>query len=425
MKKLWMSEFGKSVATLVSGSLVAQILGIISILTLPRLYDDVHFGFFGFFVATVAIVVVVINGGYEHAIMLPDEEPVSRSLTALSLWIAVAGSGLVLLVLVLWGKAILRLGDVAGLYGWHYAIPLSILLEGISQPFRTLLNRNESYRLLSFSKIARALVLVIVSVVLGLKNMGFAGLIAGYIAGQVAGFGVLLAGLKKDHWSFDTWLRWKNLKHAGSQFIDFPRYSVASAWLNTASKHLPYYLLIPMFDAGVAGQFGQADRVLTLPVVLISMSVGTVYFQHASRAFQESGAALSKITIQTFIRLLIPAIPFLLITMIWGPSLFAWVLGEEWRTAGVYARWMMPWMFMVFMASPLSYLIDIRRKLREFLWYNIGLFSVRLAALWVGGRYFSAEEAMMIYGFSGMAMVGLQLGYLLYIGGVWGRKDIA
>lgn len=413
-----MTDFGKSVTTLVSGSLAAQLMGVISIIVLPRLYDDAAFGLFGFFVATVAIIAVVINGGYEHAIMLPEEEPVSQKLTLLSLWIAAGGSLLLLVFFALVGNGLLRLGEVPELYGWHLLIPLSILLEGFSQPYRTLLNRSESYRALSLSKIFRSLVLVVVSIWLGVVGKGFSGLIIGYLAGQVAGLVVLLIYVKRESKTHTHWFHWRKLLEAAGQFSDFPRYSIVSAWLNTASKHLPFYMLIPLFDAGVAGQFNQADRVLTLPVVLVAMSIGTVYYQHANKAHQAGEDALAAVTRRTFFRLLIPAVPFLVITMVWGPDLFAWVLGEEWRTAGLYARWLMPWMFMVFIASPLAYLIDIKRKLREFLYFNIALFGIRLLALWLGGRYFSPEGAMMIYGFSGMLMVGLQLVYLLYIGGV-------
>lgn len=413
------SEFWQNVMTLVSGSLVAQLIGVVSIVVLPRLYPDTDFGIFGFFVAVVAVTVVIINGGYDHAVMLPEEETMARSLTGLSLSIAFLGTAVFLFIAMIAGEWILNFAEVPELLGWHYLIPLSILLEGISQPLRTLLNRHKIYRGLSYSKIARSLLLVVTSIILGVNGDGFSGLIIGYLAGQMAGL-VVLAGYAISQ----TGIRVRHfgkgeLMHASRNYSDFPRYSILSTWLNTASKHLPFYLLIPLFDAGVAGQFSQADRILTLPVVLVAMSIGNVFYQHANQASLLGPEALAAETRKTFFRLLIPAVPFLAITMVWGPELFGWVLGAEWTEAGVYARWLMPWMFMVFIASPLAYLIDIRRKLREFLFFNIALFFVRLAALWLGGQYFGPEGTMVIYGLSGMTMVGLQLLYLLHIGGVF------
>jgi lipopolysaccharide exporter len=418
VQKILQSEFWRNVATLASGSLVAQAFGVVSILVLPRLYNDIEFGLFGFFVASIAVTVVLINGGYEHAIMLPNEEERAFRLVLLSFWITVAGTVLILMIALFLGEWILTFGDVIELYGWHLLIPFGLLLEGFTQPIRTWLNRQRYYRALSWAKVARSGVLVLVSAGLGWLEWSFEGLILGYIAGQLAGLLVMSGYFAKSH-TFSLVLNIRDLQEEGRGYGDFPRFAIFSAWLNTASKHLPFYMLIPLFDAGVAGQFNQADRVLMLPAVLISMSIGNVFYEAAAKAKQEGEVALAKVTYQTFIRLLVLAMPFLLVIMLWGPALFAWVLGEEWTTAGEYARWLMPWLFMVFMASPLSYLIDIQRKLKEFLYFNIALFIVRFLALYLGGLYFSAEETMMIYGLSGMVMVGLQLLYLLYIGGVF------
>ncbi|RQH19324.1 hypothetical protein D4Z78_14050 [Okeania hirsuta] len=108
--------------------------------------------------------------------------------------------------------------------------------------------------------------------------------------------------------------------------------------------------------------------------------------------------------------------------MLWGPDLFSFVLGEPWRLAGEYARCIMPWMFMVFIASPLSYLIDIQRKLKLFLYFNVMLFLVRLAALLLGAHYLDDTGTMWAFGLSGALMVFMQLIYLLYLGGVFRRK---
>ena len=410
------SEFWRNVATLASGSLIAQGFGVISILVLPRLYNDAEFGIFGFFVASIAITVVLINGGYEHAIMLPKEGKRAYSLVLMSFLLALGGTLLLELIALFFGEWILSIGKVTELLGWHYLIPVGLLFEGLSQPLRTWLNRQKQYTGLSISKVVRSGVLLTVSIWLGVENWTFSGLILGYISGQLGSLIVLLVYFLRGE-TFKS--SFQSIKKEALHFSDFPRYSIAGAWLNTASKHLPFYMLIPLFDAGVAGQFNQADRVLMLPVVLIAMSIGNVFYEQAAKAKEESEEALAQVTYKTFLRLLILAIPFLIVIMAWGPQLFGFVLGEEWTTAGVYARWLMPWLFVVFIASPLAYLIDIQRMLKEFLIFNLVLFFVRFLALYLGGLYFDAETTMIIYGLSGFFMVGLQLVYLLYIGGVF------
>lgn len=412
------SEFWRNVFTLFSGSLISQAIGVISIVVLPRLYSDTEFGVFGFFTAMVAGIAVIISGGYETAVMLPETQKAVHRLVKISIALAALGCTLLGIMMLVGGNWFLSIAEVPELQGWHLLIPLSILLEGLGQPLRTALNKNKKYKILSISKVARSLAWLVISGGMGWLEYGFEGIILGFMGGQLAGLAILgiayLPLFKDFGWDFQL----KEMKPEARRYGDFLRFGTLSAFLNTASKQLPFYLLIPIFDAGVAGQFTQADRVLNLPAVLISMSIGGVFYQQATKAKIDGPQALAKLTLQTFWRLAALGLPFLVVIMVAGPWLFGWVLGEEWTEAGVYARWLMPWLFMVFIASPLSYLIDIQRKLREFLYYNIALFVVRLITIWIGGLYFSPVETMMLYGFSGMVMVGFQIIYLLHIGGV-------
>ncbi|RMG72837.1 MAG: polysaccharide biosynthesis protein, partial [Bacteroidetes bacterium] len=90
--------------------------------------------------------------------------------------------------------------------------------------------------------------------------------------------------------------------------------------------------------------------------------------------------------------------------------------------AGTFARWLMPWFYLVFMASPLSYLIDIRRKLRVFLYYNLALFLLRLIAIWGAGTWLGDPVlTVQVFSLVGGILTGGQLAYLLWLGGVWGQ----
>ena len=252
---------------------------------------------------------------------------------------------------------------------------------------------------------------------------GFEGLLVGFLAGQA---GMLMYSYVYFRQQIFKPAKKKDaakLKDIARQYADFPRYSVVSALMNTASKHLPFFLLPRLFNTNVSGQFTKSDRVLNLPAVLVSMSIGRVYFEKASRAVEHNEEELAQLTKDTFLRLFLLAIPFLVVIMLWGPELFSFVLGEPWQLAGEYARCIMPWMFMVFIASPLSYLIDIKRKLKLFLYFNVLLFLVRLGALLFGAQYLDDLGTMWAFGLSGAFMVMLQLIYLLYLGGVFSRKS--
>jgi len=83
----------------------------------------------------------------------------------------------------------------------------------------------------------------------------------------------------------------------------------------------------------------------------------------------------------------------------------------------------MPWVYLMFISSPLSYLIDVQRRLDFLLWYNIALFLIRLAALLIGGYYLTDGGTVLLYSVFGSCMVAFHIGFLLRIGHVWGRYE--
>ncbi|MEM6800715.1 MAG: lipopolysaccharide biosynthesis protein [Bacteroidota bacterium] len=415
------SEFWKQALTLFSGSLLAQTISIAFLPILSRLYVPEAFGIYGVFVAAVAVLVVGINGGYELTIMLPEKEEEARSLLRISLRVAHIISLILLLLLFLFGSDLLEMAHLTELHNWHLFLALSIWMEGLIQAYGFALNRMKAYRALSIAKLTRSVLTVGISTLLAFSKANFEGLLLGFLAGQAGMmcYSLLYFQQKSEKLASKSS---KEARDVARKYADFPTYSVPGTLLNVASKHLPFFLLPRLFSTHINGQFSKADRVLNLPAVLVSMSIGRVFFEQASRANEQSEEALAKLTRDTFLRLFLLAIPFLLIVMLWAPDLFAWVLGEPWRLAGEYARCLMPWMFMVFIASPLSYLIDIKRKLRLFLYLNLFLFLVRLLAMLWGAEQFDDMGTLWAFGLSGAFMVFLQSLYLLYLGGVWGRR---
>jgi O-antigen/teichoic acid export membrane protein len=78
------------------------------------------------------------------------------------------------------------------------------------------------------------------------------------------------------------------------------------------------------------------------------------------------------------------AMPPTLILIISGPELFSLVFGEQWRNAGEFARWMAPWLYMVFITSPLSTLFSVLEKQVQGMLFQLGLLLVRVVAIAVG-----------------------------------------
>jgi O-antigen/teichoic acid export membrane protein len=79
------------------------------------------------------------------------------------------------------------------------------------------------------------------------------------------------------------------------------------------------------------------------------------------------------------------ALPGVIILGLVAPELFALVFGERWADSGLYAQWLCPWLFMVFVCSPLTRLPLILERQKSELVFQIILLFARGAALIMGG----------------------------------------
>lgn len=403
----------KHILTLISGSGLAQVVTLLSLPILTRLYQPEEFGILAVFLAALAVMTVAINGGYDMALMLPEKDEEARKILLLCLQMALLGSAGWGILSWVFSEYFLTLLDIERIAPWHHLLAGSLLLEGLSQPLRIYLSRLQKYRVIALSKILRSSFQAFISIGLGIKGYLFEGLILGFLIGQIAG--LLPLGLSYARVEKPTIEKRVSISSLARKYKDFPQFALIANWLNNASRYLPFFFIPILFSElgtgeEINGWFQKADQVLTLPIVLVSMSIGTVFFERGAKAFQSGLAPLRKLTSQTLLQLLILGFPFLLVIMIFAPELFSWVLGEEWEEAGHYARWLMPWFYLIFITTPLSWLVDIRRKLKIMLWISLIFFLFRagIFLLW------QENDVLYLIQSYGMMNVFLVLGQLIY-----------
>ena len=98
-------------------------------------------------------------------------------------------------------------------------------------------------------------------------------------------------------------------------------------------------------------------------------------------ARREQSAQFRKTTLWLAAIVVVPTIA----VMVVGPWLFSAVLGEEWREAGVYARWLVLWIACGVINVPASAALQVLKRQRLLLVMEIGLLVGRVVALVVPG----------------------------------------
>ncbi len=395
-------SFTRNLATVMTGTSVAQALGVAAAPVLTRVYDPAAMGAFGFYLAVVSTVAIAACGRYDQAVVLPERDEDAASLLALSLWLALGTGLLVLLVMALAGGPILARAGVPDSWALRLLLPAGIASTAAFVALNAWAQRRKDFRGVAGSRMAQAAGTAGAQVGLGFVA-GAGGLPGGHVLGNVLGG----ARLGWRTWREDGPVLRANasaaaLRRQAAAHADFPRYAAPLGMLNTLSQQIPALLLPALFAPAVLGQYVLSYRVFSLPLSVVGQAFQQVFYQRAAQQHAR-GLPLRPLLVKSYLGLLAVSVPPALLLMAVAPPLFAWVFGPEWRVAGEYTRLLVPWLAVKFATSPATSLFAILGRQRLMFWYENATFVLRLAALLVGGLLLhSATWAIGLFGAAGL-----------------------
>jgi O-antigen/teichoic acid export membrane protein len=334
--------------------------------------------------------------------MLPKEDQEARSLLSLTIRLSVICSALAGVAFFFVGKRLLAWIDHEELAPWLWLIPINMAAIGIYQGLYYYTNRLGDFRGLAVSRVLRGVVIAGLPLVLGLNaqtastHRMHGGLVLGLAASWLVGCAVLAARLGSSERNRIRNAAKHQIKAASVRYQDFPKFSVLADTINSISVQVPVMVLQSVFGPAVAGQFALVQRVIGGPMGMIAASVGDVYKQRAASDWNERGNCEAIFGLTAKGLLAVGAFVFG-ITFLFGPSIFAFVFGEQWRTAGQYAVYLVPFYFLGFAASPLSRTLFVAEKQRWDLAWQIALAVMVVAALAFGTSTESAANTIIAF----------------------------
>lgn len=407
------TSFAGDVLKLVSGTTVAQLLGILAAPVLTRFYTPEAFGLVAVFTSITSIIGVIACLRYELAIMLPESDEEAANLLGVSLMFAVLLS-LLTVPIVWWG------GDV--LAGWLNApnltpylwlAPLAVLFAGVFTALNYWNSRTKRFGRLSIARVTASVATTTAQLEAGFSGFAAGGtLIGASVGGNMLATSVLGGQIwRDDRKVFLGSIRWREMIQGIKRYRKFPLFSTWSALLNTISIQLPALLLSTFFSPLSVGLYALGYRLLNVPMSLIGSAIGQVFYQRASVAKAEQGlGSVVKTTSDQLIKL--GVFPFLLLMAI-GPDFFVTVFGSHWLDAGVYIQILAPWLFFVFVGSPISTLFSVLELQETGLLFNVVLVLSRAASLVIGGLLGNILLALALFSISG-TILWIWLCYYLF-----------
>ncbi|KAF7788289.1 hypothetical protein PRUB_a2914 [Pseudoalteromonas rubra] len=352
------NSYLKKVATLVSGTVFAQMfsLGIYPLLT--RLFDAEQFALFGVFLSITSPLAIFLTLRYEASIALPKKPVDSLHLWAGSLLLAAMIALLCFIITSIFSESIISLFSGRISADALYLVPLGAFTISLFQATTYLGISKSAFVSISKSKVVQ-------SVTIGLSQIAlsvvfFDSLLYGFILGQVFASAYLIYVLKPDINKVESHL----LKHNGVKYIDYPKYNALPSFIDTFTLQLPVLLIATGSDFAVAGFFTLVFRILAAPSAVIGHAIGQVYLKEIADRLNSGSTSLADVVFPTLIKLVILAILSFTPVVFFGEELFGFAFGEEWKRAGEYAEIIVFAIAARFIVSPLSTILGVTNHLK-------------------------------------------------------------
>lgn len=369
-KKLLRTDFLRNVATLLTGTAIAQVITLAVSLLLSRMYSPEEFGTYAFFVSLVSGVSIIVCGRFELAIILPKKDEDAQKLMNLSFLFTFFISLIFFLVVVF--LVLTKRTSMIFLLA-----PLTTFLVGNFQILNNWANRKKEYKTISISRVIGASSNSILSLVFAYFSFTKLGLIfSHFLSALFTNFSFRDYFLKIRE---ATGTKFEDLKQTFFEYSHFIKFNAFQAISDMLMINGIFYLLPIYFEKSTLGLFSFAIRILQAPMSLLGSSIAQVFFQEAANN-KNHNISNSYLVISTIKKSSIVILPMPIILFFFGPNFFSFFFGERWEMAGEIAKVLSVWIFFDFIRATISQLPIVVNKQKQLLQLsvlgNILLFSV-------------------------------------------------
>lgn len=390
------SPFVKNVLTLAGGTGFAQAISIFTAPIVTRIYTPSDYGILGLYMMVTGLVGSFATMQYHNVVIIEKDEDDAKYAMELIISLGAILTLFTFLLLIFIKKYIAELLNSPQLENWLLLVPISIFINTWSIAFMSWANRTQNFKLMSKNRIIAALLVPLVSIGLGLLIKGPTGLIIGLLFGQTLA-ALLLSNFFFRKQGFRFTYSKSGIIETAKKHKNFPKFSLPSEFINNFVNQIPIIMLGKYFGSASVGHFNLSNRMLGMPVGLLSGSVSEVFRQRASEDYKNTGSC-EKIFLKTLKTLfLISIVPFAII-FFFGPQIFSVVFGKQWVEAGIFSQIMAPLFFFRFTISPLTYIFYIAQKQKIDLILQIAL-AVGLILSFVLSYIFSKDLITMLIAF--------------------------
>ncbi len=386
INRLKQSSYLLHIVTLLTGTLMAQTVMLLSVPILTRIYNPSEFGIYSLFFAIASMVGMVSSLSYEQAIMLPKSDRDAQVLVFLSTIITIVVTIILAIVIYIFREFFIDYFKNITYMLW--LLPFATFSIGLLQIFDAYSTRKEFYRKIATTKMSASIATVTIQS--GSRYIfKLNGLVVGKMLSDIFALFLLISFHIKKQTLRLKYLSKRRLKANIKRHENFPKYQMASNLTNSISQNIPLFMFSALFSPAISGFYALTYRVMQVPMILISSSTRSVYYQKASKMYanREDIYPLYKKTTLGLLKIFI--IP-LVIIIFFGKDIFSFIFGSEWIESGLIAQISVIWFMFSFISPPTTVMFNIFSLQRVRLIIQIITLIIRALAIYIGYYFYNS-----------------------------------
>ncbi len=336
----------KHYLSLLSGTVIAQLINFSAYPILTRMYTPHDFGIFSIFLATLAIIGNISCGRFDVVIQsasFSNRFSIYVLSQIVNLSVSIISTIFLLFYVAFFNGVIDFLLSVM--------IGISIFLTGYCNASSIFLLKHEGYNLNSISMVLRTLLTALPQIGLFFLLPNAYGLAGGFCVGFLCQAIFLALSIRRT-------VAWRassvsKLRFVIQRYRRYPLFDIPSTLLSSLSMHALNFFLLVLYSTEVAGFYSMAFRLAALPATIFSNTLAQVFFQKAAKTFHETGTfwAETKFNLQASSALVI--LIFVPLAFFAKPVI-EFYLGKDWIMSAQILIWLLPMISLRFISNSIA-----------------------------------------------------------------------
>lgn len=377
--RLRKSEFSRQVMTLMTGTGLGQLIGLLLAPVVSRLYSPEEFSTLEQFAMLLAILGVLSTGKYEFAIMQPRQEERAAAIVNLAIRIAAMVSGLVLLIVLAFPGSIASLFNNEDLAVWLILLAPALFMFSVFNTLNYWFGRKKQFKSVAIGKMAFSLVSEPSKIGLGALGQTAGGLVISVTLGHLLSGGQLLWKYIKETPSEIRKSSSALRRLVATEYRDYPLYTIWGSLFNRLAQWAHILLFAKFYGLLAVGYFALTRRVLYGPLTLLSGSFSQVFYQRISEI--QDPAHLRRFYYKNLIRFTAFSALMVVVVLILPAGTMAWIFGEEWAPVQEFLDLLIFWYVLNFITSSLSFINYRLKKQKGMFLLDFSHFVVVVSAI--------------------------------------------